>query len=86
MEDLILEPLAMLSSPIPGLSMLIAPLIAGLFMSMVVDALRGPGKEPTQLESFGYGFAFAVGIPTHPSLLLPLISSGLDENLSFVVK
>jgi len=44
-----------------GVSLLISPLITGLVMSQVGSALRRRGKQSVRIESFGYGFAFALG-------------------------
>jgi len=44
-----------------GISLLISPLITGLLMSQVGLALRRRGKQSVRIESFGYGFAFALG-------------------------
>jgi hypothetical protein len=44
-----------------GLSLLISPLLAGLFMSFIGTEVRRRGKQPVRIESFGYGFAFAFG-------------------------
>jgi hypothetical protein len=45
-----------------GISMLISPMATGSLMSLVGYALRRRGKQPAQIESFGYGFAFALGM------------------------
>lgn len=50
------------ASRIHGISMLISPIITGGVMAMVGWTLRRHGKEPTRIESFGYGFAFALGM------------------------
>jgi hypothetical protein len=49
-------------SRVPGLSVVISPVLAGLGMSMVGTALRKRNKKAMQIESFGYGFAFAFGM------------------------
>jgi hypothetical protein len=49
-------------SRFPGLSVVISPILAGLGMSLVGSALRKRNKKATQIESFGYGFAFAFGM------------------------
>ena len=49
-------------SRIPGLSVFISPILAGLGMSLVGSTLRRRNKRPMQIESFGYGFAFAFGM------------------------
>jgi len=45
-----------------GISLLVSPLITGLVMSSVGAILRRPGKKVVPVESFGYGFAFALGM------------------------
>jgi len=45
-----------------GISLLVSPLITGLVMSQVGKLLRRNDKEPVQIESFGYGFTFALGM------------------------
>jgi hypothetical protein len=49
-------------SRIPGLSVVISPVLAGLGMSMVGSTQRKRNKKAMQIESFGYGFAFAFGM------------------------
>ena len=49
-------------SRIPGVSVIISPILAGLGMSMVGSTLRKRNKKAIQIESFGYGFAFAFGM------------------------
>jgi len=49
-------------SRIPGLSVVISPVLAGGGMWMVGTALRKRNKKAMQIESFGYGFAFALGM------------------------
>jgi hypothetical protein len=49
-------------SRVPGLSVVISPVLAGLGMSLVGSALRKRNKNAGQIESFGYGFAFAFGM------------------------
>jgi hypothetical protein len=44
-----------------GASLLISPIIAGLVMSQVGSLLRRYGKQSVRIESFGYGFTFALG-------------------------
>jgi hypothetical protein len=46
-------------SRLPGLSVIISPILAGLGMSMVGSTLRRRNKKTMRIESFGYGFAFA---------------------------
>jgi hypothetical protein len=38
------------------------PLIAGLVMSQLGRAVRRQGLEAVEIESFGYGFTFALGM------------------------
>lgn len=45
-----------------GISLLISPVIAGLVMSSVGAVLRRWGKKVAPVESFGYAFAFALGM------------------------
>jgi hypothetical protein len=49
-------------SRVPGLSVFLSPIFAGLGMSLVGYTLRQRNKKPMQIESFGYGFAFAFGM------------------------
>jgi len=49
-------------SRVPGLSVFVSPILAGLGMSLVGSALRQRNKKPMQIESFAYGFAFAFGM------------------------
>ena len=45
-----------------GISLLISPILTGLAMSMIGSFLESRGKRVAQIESFGYGFAFAFGM------------------------
>ena len=45
-----------------GISLLISPIIAGLVLSAVGRVMRSWGKKVTPVETFGYGFAFALGM------------------------
>jgi hypothetical protein len=45
-----------------GISLLISPIIAGLVLSSVGGVMRRWRKEVTPIETFGYGFAFALGM------------------------
>jgi hypothetical protein len=49
-------------SRVPGLSVVISPVLSGLGMSLVGSTLRKRNKKAVQIESFGYGFAFALGM------------------------
>jgi hypothetical protein len=45
-----------------GISLLISPIVAGLGMSAVGRILRRRGKKVAPVESFGFGFLFALGM------------------------
>lgn len=45
-----------------GISLLISPIIAGSVLSSVGAVMRRWGKKVTPIETFGYGFAFALGM------------------------
>ena len=45
-----------------GISLLVSPLITGLIMSQIGLMRRRKGKNSSQIESFGYGFTFALGV------------------------
>ena len=45
-----------------GISLIISPVLGGFGMSCVGWIMRKRNKKVMQLESFGYGFAFALGI------------------------
>jgi len=45
-----------------GVSLLISPIIAGLVLTSVGAVMRRWGKKVTPVETFGYGFAFALGM------------------------
>jgi hypothetical protein len=45
-----------------GISLLVSPIIAGLVLSSVGAVMRRWGKKVTPVETFGYGFSFALGI------------------------
>ena len=49
-------------SRVPGLSVVVSPILAGLGMSLVGTNLRKWNKKAMQIETFGYGFAFALGM------------------------
>ena len=49
-------------SRVPGLSVVISPILAGFGMSLVGSALRKRNKKAMPIESFGNGFAFAFGM------------------------
>jgi hypothetical protein len=45
-----------------GISLLVSPTISGLMMWWLGASLRKRDKKTTQIESFGYGFVFALGV------------------------
>ncbi len=45
-----------------GISLLTSPIVTGLVMSQVGGAVRKQGQEPVGIESFGYGFTFALAL------------------------
>ena len=45
-----------------GISLIVSPIATGLIMSQVGAALRRRGRQAVQIESFRYGFAFALGV------------------------
>jgi hypothetical protein len=49
-------------SRVPGLSLVVSPVLAGLGMSFVGSSRRRRNKKVMQIESFGYGFGFAFGM------------------------
>jgi hypothetical protein len=49
-------------SRLHGVSLLISPVISGLIMSFVGRVVRRRGKAPVQIESFTYGFTFALAM------------------------
>jgi hypothetical protein len=49
-------------SRLHGISLLVSPILTGLVMSLIGSMLRRQGKKVVQIESFGYGFAFAFGM------------------------
>lgn len=49
-------------SKVPGLSVVISPILAGFGMSLVGSTLRKRNKNLIQIENFGYGFTFAFGM------------------------
>jgi hypothetical protein len=48
-------------SKINGASLVISPVITGALLSWTGALLRKRGKKAMQIESFGYGFVFALG-------------------------
>ncbi|HEY6969617.1 MAG TPA: hypothetical protein VJA94_10460 [Candidatus Angelobacter sp.] len=49
-------------SGIPGLSLVVSPVIVGFMMALTGSILRRHEKRVIRLESFWYGFAFALGM------------------------
>jgi hypothetical protein len=49
-------------SRVHGISLLVSPVVTGLLMSFIGSSLRRQGKKVVQIESFGYGFAFALSM------------------------
>jgi hypothetical protein len=49
-------------SRIHGISLLVSPVIVGVVMSLIGSVQRNRDKRVAQIESFGYGFAFAFGM------------------------
>jgi hypothetical protein len=49
-------------SRLHGINLLVSPIVTGLVMSLIGSILRRQGKKVVQIESFGYGFAFAFGM------------------------
>jgi hypothetical protein len=49
-------------SKIHGISLLVSPVITGLIMAQVGLLLRRKDKNAVRIESFWYGFTFALGM------------------------
>jgi hypothetical protein len=49
-------------SKLHGISLVVSPVITGLVMSQVGIVLRRKGRQAVRIESFGYGFTFALGL------------------------
>jgi hypothetical protein len=49
-------------SRLPGISLLVSPVIAGVVMSLIGLTLREHDKKTVQIETFRAGFAFAFGM------------------------
>jgi hypothetical protein len=49
-------------SRVPGVSVIISPVLAGLGMSFIGSMQRKRNKKVMRMEGFGYGFAFAFGM------------------------
>jgi hypothetical protein len=50
------------SSRLPGISLIIIPLLAGLTMAGIGRIRRQQGHAVLRLDTFGYGFVFAFGM------------------------
>jgi hypothetical protein len=46
----------------PGLSVILSPLITGIVMSQAGRILRSKGRKTTRIESFSYGYVFALAM------------------------
>jgi hypothetical protein len=49
-------------SRLHGINLLVSPIVTGSVMSLIGSILSRQGKKVVQIESFGYGFAFAFGM------------------------
>jgi hypothetical protein len=49
-------------SKVHGINLLVSPLITGLIMSQIGNMRRREGEDAIRIESFGYGFTFALGV------------------------
>lgn len=49
-------------SKVHGLSLLVSPILTGLVMSQIGRSVRRRGRNPVRIESFTYGFTFALGM------------------------
>lgn len=47
---------------IHGLSLLISPILTGLLMAQIGRTVRRWGRQSVRIESFGYGFTFALAM------------------------
>ncbi len=56
------HPLIRPSARFHGISLLISPLLAASGMSLVGSVLRRKHRRTTQIETFGYAFAFALAM------------------------
>jgi hypothetical protein len=45
-----------------GISLVVSPVITGLMMAQAGSLIRRKGRESVRIESFRYGFAFALGM------------------------
>ena len=51
-------------SRIPGISLVVSPILTGAALSLIGALLRSREKTTTRIETFRYGFAFAFGMST----------------------
>lgn len=56
------RPLIPHSTRLHGISLLVSPTITGFVLSVLGGILRRMGKKLTPIATFGYGFAFALGM------------------------
>jgi len=49
-------------SKLHGISLLISPVLTGLVMAYIGRAWRRRGRTSVRIESFGYGFTFALAM------------------------
>jgi len=49
-------------SRLHGINLLVSPIVTGSVMSLIGSILSRQGKKVVQIESSGYGFAFAFGM------------------------
>jgi hypothetical protein len=47
---------------IHGISLLISPILTGLLMAQIGRTVRRWGRQPVRIESFSYGFIFALAM------------------------
>jgi len=60
--SLLIFPHPLMHSRIHGISLLISPLVTGLMMSWTRSMFIRHGKKATEIQTFRYGFAFALGM------------------------
>ncbi len=49
-------------SKLHGISLLISPVLTGLVLGLIGRSIRRRGRNPVRIESFGYGFTFALAM------------------------
>lgn len=49
-------------SRVHGISLVVSPILTGLLMARIGLVRRRKGQEAVRLESFAYGFTFALGV------------------------